>query len=172
MSQCKQRFPKQGLYKNHVWSRMNHARPDMCQIYVKPKQTGTRDTWVFSSGLIKECGGRSKTWGVCMNRMTYLCLGYPTGGCRYRTEECKCCTNDYFDALVICHAEKGTKIILYDDGDSDYKVVSRLNICYWQRPIEQIYWKKSQLNKELLNNRQLNFWTNNELNNPLLNRWN
>ena len=164
MSQCKQRFPKQGLYKNHVWSRMNHARPDMCQIYVKPKQTGTRDTWVFSSGA-----GWSKTWRVCMNKRTWWDTQFQRG---YKTENCNRCKNNYFDALVICRAEKGTKIILYDDGENDYKVVSRLNISYWPSPIEQIYWTKSQLNKELLNNRQLNYWTNNELNNPLLNRRN
>ena len=68
-----------------------------CEIDVKPEdiKNYSHDTWIFARD-----GGRSKNWDVCMNLDEYY----------FGLSRCYSCRNDYFDALLICHAEKGTKI--------------------------------------------------------------
>ena len=53
------------------------------------------------------------TWkyGTCL----VICV--PAG---YDTDECSSCKNDHYDALRVCHVEKRTKILLFDDSDADY----------------------------------------------------
>ena len=95
---------------------MNHHKPDRCEIKVKPEDiiNYRYDTWVFARG-----GGRSMDnhWNVCMYRKKYRTVRHFSG----YTQACSRCRNDYFDALEICHAEEGTKIVLYDASEADYR---------------------------------------------------
>merc|ERR1712045_1060559 len=68
-------------------------------------------------------GGRSETWQVCMGQITWgygSCFNFCVPG-GYDTEECSSCKNDYYDSLLICHAEEGTKFILYENSGADYR---------------------------------------------------
>ena len=97
-----------------------------CQIEVKPEQihTWAYDTWVFKKAM-EHSARWSQTWEVCMNKMirgvipgTWMPMAHAMG---WDTKKCERCENDYYDSLLICHAEEGTKFILYENSGADYR---------------------------------------------------
>ena len=96
----------------------------MCKIEVKPEDLSGRsgpvwDEWVFAgagAGADSFVGpyARSRHWSICMHR--FWCSG--NHYCQSRT--CLRCPGDYFNAVRICRAEKGTRVLLYDNSEGNF----------------------------------------------------